>query len=54
MAIVEIAVEKGAARILMPIGSRRQLNELPDDTAAKITVHYYTDARDAMLKGLAI
>ena len=54
VAIVEIAVEKGAASILMPIGSRRQLNELPDDTAAKITVHYYTDARDAMLKGLAI
>jgi hypothetical protein len=23
------------------------LNELPDDLAAKITVHYYLDARDA-------
>jgi len=39
---------------MMPIGSRRQLNELPDDLAAKITIHYYTDARDALLKALAI
>ena len=51
---VEIAIEKGAASILMPINSRRQLNELPDDLAAKITVHYYLDARDALLKALAL
>ena len=38
----------------MPISSRRQLNDLPDDLAARITVHYYTDARDALLKALAI
>ena len=54
VAVVEIAIEKGAASILMPISSRRQLNELPDDLAAKITVHYYLDARDALLKALAI
>jgi len=52
--IVEIAIEKGATSILMPIGSRRQLNDLPDDLAAKITIHYYLDARDALLKALAI
>jgi ATP-dependent Lon protease len=51
---VEIAIEKGAVSILMPISSRRQLNDLPDDLAAKITVHYYLDARDALLKALAI
>jgi ATP-dependent Lon protease len=39
---------------LMPISSRRQLNDLPDDLAAKITIHYYLDARDALLKALAI
>jgi hypothetical protein len=38
----------------MPIGSRRQLYELLDDIAGKITIHYYIEARDAMLKGLAI
>ena len=54
VAVVETAVEKGAASILMPISSRRQLNDLPDDMAAKITIHYYLDARDALLKGLAI
>jgi ATP-dependent Lon protease len=37
VAVIEIAIEKGAASILMPISSRRQLNELPDDLAAKIT-----------------
>jgi ATP-dependent Lon protease len=54
VAVVEIAVEKGAASILMPISSRRQLNDLSDDVAAKITIHYYIDARDALLKALAI
>ena len=49
---VEIAIEKGANSILMPISSRRQLNDLPDDLAAKITILYYLDARDALLKAL--
>ena len=54
VAVVENAIEKGAASILMPISSRRQLNDLSDDLAAKITIHYYLDARDALLKALAI
>ena len=54
VAVVETAIEKGAASILMPISSRRQLNDLPDELAAKITVHFYLDARDALLKALAI
>jgi ATP-dependent Lon protease len=52
VSVVEVAVEKGAGSILMPISSRRQLNELPDDVAAKITILYYLDARDALLKAL--
>ena len=51
---VEIAIEKGAATILVPISSRRQLNDLPDDLAARITINYYVDPRDALLKALAI
>jgi len=39
VAVVETAIEKGAASVLMPINSRRQLNDLPDDLAAKITIH---------------
>jgi ATP-dependent Lon protease len=54
VSVVEIAIEKGAASVLMPISSRRQLNDLPDDLAAKITVHFYLDARDALLKALGI
>ena len=53
VSVVEVAVEKGAGSILMPISSRRQLNDLPDDVAAKITILYYLDARDALLKALA-
>jgi len=48
------AIDVLVQSILMPIGSRRQLNDLPDDLAAKITVHYYLDDRDALLKALAI
>ena len=54
VAAVEIAIDKGAASILMPINSRRQLNDLPDDLAAKITIHYYLDTRDALLKALVV
>jgi ATP-dependent Lon protease len=39
---------------LIAISSRRQLNDLPDELAAKITAHFYLDARDALLKALAI
>jgi len=53
VAVVELAVEKGAGSILMPISSRRQLNDLPDEVAAKVTILYYLDARDALLKALA-
>jgi ATP-dependent Lon protease len=53
VSVVEVAVEKGAGSILMPISSRRQLNDLPDDVAAKITILYYLDARDALIKALA-
>ncbi len=54
ISVVEIAIEKGATSILMPISSRRQLNDLPDELAAKITIHYYIDARDALNKALMI
>jgi ATP-dependent Lon protease len=54
VSVVELAVEKGAASVLMPVSSRRQLNDLSDDLAAKITVLYYLDAKDALLKALAV
>jgi ATP-dependent Lon protease len=54
VSVVEVAIEKGAGSMLMPINSRRQLNDLPDELAAKITIHYYLDAKDALIKALAV
>jgi ATP-dependent Lon protease len=50
--IAEIAVEKGAAVLLMPISCRRQLFDLSDDMATKIDIQFYSDARDALLKAM--
>lgn len=52
--VVEIAIEKGANSILIPISARKQLNELPDDLATKIVLLYYVDSKDALLKALAV
>lgn len=52
LAVAELAVEKGAAAILMPISARRQLNDLSDDMATKLSVLYYGDAREALVKAL--
>ena len=52
VSLVEIAVEKGASAILMPVTCRRQLIDLSDEMATKIDVQFYSDARDAMLKAM--
>lgn len=51
--IAEIAVEKGASALLMPVTCRRQLIDLSDDMATKIDIQFYSDARDALLKAIA-
>ncbi len=50
--LVEMAVEKGAQAILMPVASRRQLFDLSDDMATKVDTQFYQDGRDALLKAL--
>ena len=52
VAVAELAVEKGASTLLMPISSRRQLFELPDELATKVSIDFYADAKDAFLKAL--
>jgi ATP-dependent Lon protease len=52
VSVVELAVEKGASLILIPVSSRKQLFELSDDMATKIDVQFYADAREALLKAL--
>ena len=48
--LAEIAVEKGASSLLMPVSCRRQLFDLSDDMATKIDIQFYSDAKDALLK----
>lgn len=50
--IIELAVEKGAQAVLLPVSCRKQLFDLSDDMATKVDVQFYADARDAMLKAL--
>ena len=50
--IAEIAVEKGATALLMPVACRRQLIDLSDDMATRVDIQYYLDARDALLKAM--
>lgn len=51
--IVELAAEKGASTLLMPVASRREAGNVSDDIAAKVDVRFYTDARDAFIKAIA-
>lgn len=53
VSVAELAVEKGATILLIPVSARKQLAELSDEMAIKITVQYFTDSRDALLKALA-
>lgn len=50
--IAEIAVEKGATALLMPVACRRQLIDLSDDMATRVDIQFYSDARDALLKAM--
>ena len=40
--VAELAVEKAASTLLIPISARRQLNELSDEMATKLTILYYS------------
>jgi ATP-dependent Lon protease len=53
VSIAEIAVEKGATAILMPVACRRQLVDLSDDMATKIDIQFYSDTRDPLLKAIS-
>ena len=52
VSIIELAVEKGASSVLMPVACRRQLNDLSDEMATRVDVQFYSDSRDAILKAL--
>ena len=52
VSVAELAVEKGASALLIPISARKQLNDLSDEMATKLSVLYYADPREALLKAL--
>jgi ATP-dependent Lon protease len=52
VAIAELAVDKQAKVLLVPVSARRGLNDLPDDLAIKILIEFYKDPDDALFKGL--
>ena len=52
ISVAELAVEKKAKVLLMPVSARRALNELPDALATKISIVYYVDTEDAVFKCL--
>ena len=51
--IVDLAVEKGANIVLMPVTARKQLFDLSDDMATKVNILYYADVREAFAKAIA-
>ena len=50
VAITELAVEKQANVVLMPVGARRELMNLPDDLWTKVNIEFYRDAEDGVFK----
>jgi len=50
--IAELAIDKQAQTLLVPVSARRELNDLPDELWTKIKIEFYKDASDAVLKAL--
>jgi len=50
--IAELAVDKQAGTVLMPVAARRQLADLPDDIWTRLNIEFYKDAADAVFKAL--
>jgi ATP-dependent Lon protease len=50
--VVELALEKGATNVLMPVACRRAMMDLSDDVATKVQAVFYLDAADALRKAV--
>jgi ATP-dependent Lon protease len=51
--LAELAAEKGAQALLLPVSARRQLLDVSDEVATKVSFLFYADPRDALVKALA-
>jgi ATP-dependent Lon protease len=52
VSIPELAIDKHAQTLLMPVSARKQLFDLPDNLAIKLRIEFYADAGDAVLKAI--
>lgn len=52
VAVAELAVEKGAVQLLMPISACRQLLDLPNEMATKVNIVFYADLSNAFMKAI--
>ncbi len=50
--IAELAIDKQAHTLLMPVSARRQLNDLPDELWTKVNIEFYKDGPDGVFKAL--
>lgn len=50
--IAELAIDKQAQTLLLPVSARRQLHDLPDELWTKISIEFYKDGADAVFKAL--
>jgi len=48
--VAELAISNGASAMLVPVSSRKQVNDLPDDLITKVNILYYTEAHETLLK----
>ena len=51
-ALAEHAMEKGATTLLVPVSARRQLLDVTDEVATRVTFLFYGNAQDALIKAL--
>ncbi len=50
--LAELALDKQAQTLLIPVAARRQLNELPDEAWTPVKIEFYKDVPDAVFKAL--
>ena len=53
VAMAELAVDRRADTLLMPISARRSLSDLPDELWTKVGIEFYGDPVDGVFKALA-
>ncbi len=50
--VAELAVDKQAQTLLMPVSARRRLDDLPDELWTRVNIEFYRDGPDGVLKAL--